>query len=197
MILLDDFFRYPTNEDDAIFDISDDESDIEVAEKYDEEKTRRVFRADRISQILNTGAQYQEYNEARRTSFLCRNANVLKLRMKEWLRVPSDVILSPKVITILAYFANETIATLVDYCILTRLSSLNRQVDSNDRVTSGSSYQMLHLCPEVSQGRGSDGVKPVTVQEINEVMRRQNLFSSRTPNIFMKKKNDRQRFLAL
>lgn len=31
---------------------------------------------------------------------------------------------------------------------------------------------MMHLCPEVTQGRGQDGAKPITVQEINEVMRR-------------------------
>lgn len=31
---------------------------------------------------------------------------------------------------------------------------------------------MLHLCPEVTQGRGQDGAKPITPQEINEAMRR-------------------------
>lgn len=31
---------------------------------------------------------------------------------------------------------------------------------------------MLHLCPEVTQGRGQDGAKSITPQEINEVMRR-------------------------
>lgn len=31
---------------------------------------------------------------------------------------------------------------------------------------------MLHACPEVTQGRGLDGVKPITVQEIYEAVRR-------------------------
>lgn len=31
---------------------------------------------------------------------------------------------------------------------------------------------MMHLCPDVTQGRGGDGIKPITVQEINEAMRR-------------------------
>lgn len=31
---------------------------------------------------------------------------------------------------------------------------------------------MMHACPEVTQGRGQDGIKPITVQEINEAMRR-------------------------
>lgn len=147
---------------------------------------------------MSAGTQYQEYNEARRTSFLCRNSNALKNRMREFLRVPADLILSPKVITILAYLANETIATLVDYCILTRLNSSNRQVENNDRVSlSGASYQMLHLCPEVVSGRGLDGVKSITVQEINEAMRRHNLSSSRSINVHIKKKNIKQRYLAL
>lgn len=36
----------------------------------------------------------------------------------------------------------------------------------------GASYTMLHVCPEVTQGRGMDGVKPITVKEINEALRR-------------------------
>lgn len=31
---------------------------------------------------------------------------------------------------------------------------------------------MLHACPEVTQGRGLDGIKPITVQEIHEALRR-------------------------
>lgn len=31
---------------------------------------------------------------------------------------------------------------------------------------------MMHMCPEVTQGRGEDGSKPITVQEIQEAMRR-------------------------
>jgi transcription initiation protein SPT3 len=44
---------------------SDEEALLEVQDKYDEEKTRRLFRADRISQILS-GTQYKEFNEARK-----------------------------------------------------------------------------------------------------------------------------------
>lgn len=36
----------------------------------------------------------------------------------------------------------------------------------------GTSHSMLHLCPEVTHGRGVDGVKPITPQEIHEAMRR-------------------------
>lgn len=119
--------RYQGIDDDTLFEQSDDESDIELTEKFDEEKTRRIFRADRISQILSAGTQYQEYNEARRTSFLGRNSNLMKSRMRDWLKVPNDVILVPKVLTILAFLAHETIGTIVDYCILSRLNSTNRK----------------------------------------------------------------------
>lgn len=172
--------RYQSLDEDGSLDPSDEESEIEVPDKFDDEKTRRLFRADRISQILAAGTQYQEYNEARRTSFLCRNSNTMKQKMKDWLRVPSDAVLSSHILTILAFLAHETIGTLIDYCILSRLNSLNRQVEPYDRVTSsGTSHNMLHLCPEVTQGRGQDGVKPITVQEVNEAMRRHSLLTTR------------------
>lgn len=31
---------------------------------------------------------------------------------------------------------------------------------------------MMHACPEVTQGRAEDGMKPITVAEIQEAMRR-------------------------
>lgn len=173
--------RYQNLENDYLFEQSDEESDLELTEKFDEEKTRRIFRADRISQILSAGTQYQEYNEARRTSFLGKNSNLLRSRMRDWLKVPTDVILVPKIITILAFLAHETIGTIVDYCILSRLNSTNRkQVEPYDRVTSsGTSFMMLHLCPEVTQGRGADGVRPITVQEIKEALRRHTMMTTR------------------
>lgn len=111
---------------------SDDDVDRSITEKYDEEKLRRLFRADRISQTLN-GIQYKEFNEARRTSFYCRNSNAIRTKLRQWLK--TDYRLSNQVFTILSYFAHETIATIVDYCILTRLDSSNRQTEPYGRVT--------------------------------------------------------------
>lgn len=37
---------------------------------------------------------------------------------------------------------------------------------------SDTSPDMIHICPEVTQGRGEDGVRPITVQEIQEAVRR-------------------------
>lgn len=36
----------------------------------------------------------------------------------------------------------------------------------------GGSYKMMHVCPEVTQGRGMDGILPITVAEIYEAVRR-------------------------
>lgn len=141
-----------------------------MTEKYDEEKSRRLFRADRISQMLS-GAQYQQYHAAKRTSFYCRNQ--ISQRFRSWLNIPSDLQISSHVLTILGYLAHETIAVIVDRAILVRLNSSNRIVDPYQRYShTGITHQMMHLCPDVTQGRGGDGIKPITVQEINEAMRR-------------------------
>lgn len=117
------------------FDEQSDGEPEEVPEKYDEEKIRRLFRADRISNIMQ-GAQYTQYNEARRTSFHCRNSTGIRNKLKTLLSPPSDAHLSAQVYTILGYLVHETIANLVDYAILTRLDSSNRAVEPCQRIVS-------------------------------------------------------------
>lgn len=177
-------------------DKSDEEPD-EMPEKYDEEKVRRLFRADRISLTL-TGPQYTQFNEARRTSFHCRNSNSIRTKLRTLLQPPAEARISGHIFTILGFLVHETIATIVDYAILTRLNSGNRKTEPYGRVTSsgmslqfaptfleiashnhsnvltltGSSFTMLHACPEVTQGRGLDGAEPISVAEIQEGLRR-------------------------
>lgn len=163
-------------------DVAADKSSENVLERYDEEKSRRLFRADRISSIL-TGAQYQQYHAAKRTSFYCRNQ--MSSRFRTWLSIPSDLQISPLVLTILGYLANETIAIVVDRAILVRLNSSNRLVDPYQRYShTGITHQMMHLCPDVTQGRGGDGIRPITVQEINEAVRRTAFMSSQSVGRF-------------
>lgn len=146
------------------------DDDARVEARYDEEKVRRLFRADRISQQLN-GEQYARYNDARKASFSCRNAPRIRLKLRRWLGTEYE--LSNEVFTLLSYLAHETIAVIVDYAILTRLDSGNRSNEPTLRVVSArASHTLLHLCPEVTQGRGMDGQQPVTVAEVNEAMRR-------------------------
>jgi len=166
--------RYQSLKDESLYDLSEDDSEMEVIEIYDEEKTRRIIRADRISQILSAGAQYQEYSEARKASFLCRNTTVLKSKMRDWLRIPTDVQLSSKVLTILAFLSHEIVATLVDFCLISRLNSGNRKTSKEAKIKNET-----YFCPEVTQGRADDGMKPITVQEINEVIRRHSLLISK------------------
>lgn len=151
---------------------SDDELSIDIPDQYDEERTRRLFRADRISQILN-GQQYLEFNEARKTSFYCRHGEKIKNKFRHFLDLPADLHIPTATMNILAYFAHETIAMIVDYAILTRLNSSNRNRPPFSRVTpTGASPSMIHICPEVTQGRGNEVAQPITVHEINEGIRR-------------------------
>lgn len=167
----------------------------EVAEKYDEERSRRLFRADRISQIL-TGSAYQQYNAAKRTSFYCRNQ--LSHRFRSWLNIPADLQITPHVLTILSYLAHDTIAIVVDRAILVRLNSSNRIVDPYQRYShTGITHQMMHLCPDVTQGRGGDGIRPITVQEINEALRRTAFMSSQTIGRLRSTKPETPPILAL
>lgn len=120
-------------------DKSDEETD-EIPEKYDEEKVRRLFRADRISLTLN-GAQYSQFNEARRTSFHCRNSNAIRTKLRILLQPPAEAQISGHIFTILGFLVHETIATIVDYAILTRLDTSNRVNDPYGRVTSSGKHK--------------------------------------------------------
>lgn len=151
---------------------SNDELSIDIPDLFDEERTRRLFRADRISQVL-IGKKYLEFNEARKTSFYCRHGEKIKNKFRHFLNLPADLQIPTATLNILAYFAHETIAVIVDFAILTRLNSSNRCRPPFSRITTtGAAAGMLHLCPEVTQGRGNEVGKPITVQEINEGIRR-------------------------
>uniref|UniRef100_A0A1B0CY51 Uncharacterized protein n=2 Tax=Lutzomyia longipalpis TaxID=7200 RepID=A0A1B0CY51_LUTLO len=142
-----------------------------------------MFRANRISQSLNS-EQYKQFSTARTTSFYDRNTATMKTKFRTWLSIPAEVQITSEVLKILAYLVHETIAVIVDYCILTRLNSSNRMTEPYSRISSGSTHGMLHLCPEITQGRGCDGVKPITVQEINEALRRHTLMASKPMGLF-------------
>lgn len=178
---------------------SDEELGIDVPEMYDEDRTRRLFRADRISQILS-GQQYLEFNEARKTSFYCRHGEKIKNKFRRFLDLPADLRIPTTTMNILAYFAHETIAVIVDYAILTRLNSSNRVTEPYSRVTStGASPAMMHICPEVTQGRGMEVVKPISVQEIHEGIRRFRQMTSKKVGFYRSSCDSdfRRSFLAL
>lgn len=134
----------PTTYSEDFDEDNSDEEPEDMPEKYDDEKCRRLFRADRISLTL-TGTQYAQYNEARRTSFHCRNSNVIRTKLKNLLSPPTDAQISGQMYTILGYLVHETIATIVDYAILTRLDSSNRTVEPFHRITSSGKFRFSFL----------------------------------------------------
>jgi transcription initiation protein SPT3 len=173
-----------------------EDSDDEKEDTYNPERTRRLFRADRISQILSP-QKYDEFQKARTWSSNIRNKVEMQRKLVETLQIPKEIQdNSPETLEIIVFLAQETIATIVDYAILTRLNSDNHVTDPFS-ISSGITNNMLHLCPEVTQGRGEDGIKPITPQEINEAIRRVQSMSSRRMGTAFRSCEMKIPFLAL
>lgn len=132
------------------FDEDNFQEPEEMEEKYDEEKTRRVFRANRISLLLDS-KQYTEYNEARRTSFHYRNSATVSSKLSKIINPPPEAIIKNHVYTILGYLVHETIAAIVDYAILTRLNSSNRDVHPLNRLSSDGKFKNFAFFESVSR----------------------------------------------
>lgn len=141
-------------------------------ETYDEEKTRRLFRADRISLLL-TPNNFQKFNFARKMNLLTRRSQLISMKFRKFLNLPDDYNFNENLCQIVAHLANETILIIIDYAILTRLNSDNRSVDPHSR-TANSAPNMteMNMCPEVTQGRGVEASKAISEQEILEAYRR-------------------------
>lgn len=171
-------------------------SDDDQQEIYDPERTRRLFRADRISQILNP-QKYEEFQKARTWSSNIRNKAEMLRKIIEILQIPKEIQEnSPETLEIIIFLAQETIATIVDFAILTRLNTENHVTDPFT-ISSGITNNLLHLCPEVTQGRGLEGVKAITVQEINEAIRRVQSMSTRRMGTSFRSCEMKIPFLAL
>lgn len=116
----------------------------------------------------------------------------------EILQLPKEIQENSVCLEIIQFLAHETIATLVDFAILTRLNSENL---ANDPfiIQSNLSNDMQQMCPEVTQARGGDGVKPIKVQEIQEALRRVQLMQNqrRLGTSFRNIENSKIPFLAL
>lgn len=169
---------------------SDEEQEI-----YDPEITRKLFRADRISQILNQ-QKYEEFQKARSWSSNSKNKTDMLRKLVDILQIPKEIQDHSNCLEIILYLTQETIAKLVDFSILTRLNSDNHNSDPFTISSSITSAQ-LHLCPEVTQGRGQDGIKAITVQEINEAVRRVQMMSTKRMGTSFRSNEMKIPFLAL
>jgi transcription initiation protein SPT3 len=175
--------------------IAEDTSD-EEQELYDAERTRRLFRADRISQILSA-QKYEEFVKARTFASNIKNKTEMLRKLTEILQIPKEVQEhSTNCLEIIIYIFQETIAAIVDFSILTRLNSENHITDPFT-ISSSITNNMLHLCPEVTQGRGQDGIKAITVTEINEAIRRVQTTSNRRMGTSFRSSENKIPFLAL
>lgn len=172
----------------------DTASDDDEEEIYDPEKMRRLFRADRISQVLNQ-QRYEDFQRARSWSSNIRNKADMVRKLVEILQIPKDVQDNSNFLEIVFFLTQETVSTIVDYSILSRLNSNNHITEPFS--VSSSITNNMHLCPEVSQGRGQDGIKPITVQEINEALRRVQEMSSKRMGTSFRSSDMRTPFLAL
>lgn len=174
-----------------------DDTDEEEEEVFDSEKLRRMYRADRISQILSQ-QKYEEYQKARAWSSNTRNKSEFLRKIVEILQLPKEIQDNPICLEIIQFLTIETVATVVDYAILTRLNSENLSTDPFI-IQSSLSNDMLQLCPEVTLARGADGIRPIKVQEIQEAMRRVQLMQTqrRLGTSFRNNENSKIPLLAL
>lgn len=181
--------RLSTSTDDGTAS-GEDEQEI-----FDPEKTRRLFRADRISQVLSP-QRYEEYTKARSWASNFQNKSDMMRKLVEILQLPREIQEQSLCLEIILFLVQETIATVVDFAILTRLNTDN-QVKESFAISSNYTNNMLHLCKEVSEGRGQDGVKAITVQEIYEAIRRVQSISNRRMGSSCRSTEVKIPFLAL
>lgn len=175
--------------------LADDNTSDEEQETYDPEKTRRLFRADKVSQVLNP-QKYEEFQKSRAWTSNVKNKADMLRKLVEILQIPKEIQDNSNCLDIVLYLAQETIAIIVDFAILTRLNSDNHVTDPFT-ISSSITNNMLHLCPEVSQGRGQEGVKAITVQEINEAIRRVQTMSTRRMGTSFRSSEMKIPFLAV
>lgn len=174
--------------------LAEDNAVDESEEIYDAEKTRRMFRADRISQIL-THQKYEEFQKARTWISNARNKSEMIRKLIEILQLSKEAE-NANLLEIILYLVQETVATIVDFAILTRLNTDNHITDPF-AISSNIANNMLHLCPEVTQGRGMDGIKAITVQEINEAIRRVQTMSTKRMGTSFRSNEMKIPYLAL
>ena len=117
-------------------------------------------------------------------------------KLVEILQLPKEIYEDSNCLEIIQFLTQETVATIVDYSILTRLNSKNLPINQT-AVPSNLSNNMLQLCPEVTQGRAFDGIKPIKVQEILEAMRRFQLMHNQRKMGFCHNTDTKVAFLAL
>ncbi|KAK5639724.1 hypothetical protein RI129_010535 [Pyrocoelia pectoralis] len=159
----------------------DETGELTDLSELDEVVHQRQVRAGYISQALDD-AKYLEFQKARCVSFnsrgTSRSANLEKLRA--WVDPKKLINTSDIAMEVLAYYAYQTVAEMIDYALLVRMDA-KRTGDPLSNL-SGFHYTAAMFVgehrfsgPNPDYSRVYSGQPPITVAEIREVMRRFNV----------------------
>lgn len=145
--------------------------------EFDEIKYERQLRADRISQALDE-KKYLDFCKARCASFSNKDTVYKNLeKLKLWIYPNDDIRFIESSLEVLAYYAYQTVAEIIDYALLVRMDTRS----NNDPLShlAGSYYTATMFSgkhrfeesnPDYSRVLSSQ--PPISIAEIKEVMRR-------------------------
>lgn len=145
--------------------------------EFDDVKYERQLRADRISQALDE-KKYLDFCKARCASFSNKDTiykNLQKLKM--WLYPKDDIKFTDSSLEVLAYYAYQTVAEIIDYALLVRMDA--KSGSDPLRHLPGSYYTATMFSgkhrfeePNPDYSKVLTSQAPISVGEIKEVMRR-------------------------
>lgn len=145
--------------------------------EFDEIKYERQLRADRISQALDE-KKYLDFCKARCASFSNKETIYKSLeKLKLWIYPKDDIKFVDSALEVLAYYAYQTVAEIIDYALLVRMD-LKSGSDPLSHLP-GSYYTATMFSgkhrfeePNPDYSKVLSSQPPISVGEIKEVMRR-------------------------
>lgn len=145
--------------------------------EFDDVKYERQIRADRISQALDE-KKYLDFCKARCASFSNKDTVYKNLeKLKLWIYPKDEIKFTESSLEVLAYYAYQTVAEIIDYALLVRLDA--KSGDDPMRNVPGSYYTATMFSgkhrfeePNPDYSKVLTSQSPISVAEIKEVMRR-------------------------
>ncbi|CAH1125135.1 unnamed protein product [Ceutorhynchus assimilis] len=139
--------------------------------EVDEVKLERQIRADRTSQDIDE-KKYLEFQKAR-----CASFKSISQGIKQWIDPQDQLTFEPDALEVLAYFANQTVAEIVDLALLVKEDAKSGTDPLAHLPGSYYTATMFNGAYRFDSGkpdytRVRSGQPPISVNEIKEVMRR-------------------------
>lgn len=155
----------------------DETGEFSNLSEFDEVKHERQVRADRISQALDE-KKYLEFCKARCVSFNSKDTIHRSLdKLRAWIDPKKEIEFNADALDVLAYYAYQTVAEIIDYALLVRMDSkcgtdsLKHLPGSYYTATMfNGEHRLGGANPDYSKVHSSQ--PPISVNEIKEVMRR-------------------------